>query len=107
LLEHQKQLTELIYGDKAGKHLTSYYDAALNNAKAIEQANKGSYEYWKAQYEAASAPNSGKSKEEIEAIYNNMSNAAQNWAASINATMQVAQEQYLNNIANSIADFDE
>lgn len=105
MLEHHKELTELIYGDEAQGQLKGYYDQALANAKSIEEVNKNSYEYWKQQYENA-IREKVLPQEEIDKLYEKMNESAKQWAQSIADTLQIEQEKYLNSLATAISDFD-
>ena len=104
MLEHQKQLTELIYGEGAAAHLKEYYAATLTNAQQIEAANKSAYDYWKKEYEDAIARGD---QDDIDAHYAKMNESAKAWAESITNTLQVAQDTFLNNMTASLDTFDQ
>ena len=105
LLEHQVELNELIYGDKAFKHMQSYYSNQVANNQLITAANKERYEQDKLDYEARLKTGLALDDPSVQAAKDRYLESGEAYAASLAAQAQSYADQYSNTLENILDNF--
>lgn len=105
LLEHQVELNELIYGDKAFKHMQSYYLNQVTNNQLITAANKERYEQDKLDYETLLKTGLALDDPKVQAAKDRYLESGEAYAASLAAQAQSYANQYSNTLENILDNF--
>ena len=105
LLEHQVELNELIYGDKAFKHMQSYYSNQVANNQLITVANEERYNQDKLDYEALLKTGLALDDPKVQAAKDRYLESGEAYAASLAAQAKSYAEQYSNTLENILDNF--
>ena len=103
LIEHQLELTELIYGEKAYSQMSKYYKAIVANQINSYKTAQAEYEYLRSQYLQEAAV-SGDSDYALE-LKNKMVQAGEAVAAAISESATAMQEEYINSLNVMMSEF--
>lgn len=106
-LDHQKSLIELMYGDKATKELKNYYASQAQNAQAILDQRKAQYAQDKADFEAMNDSRDLYSQKQQEALTSQYIASTNAYLEAVNTTLSARREQFLNESAIALEEFDE
>lgn len=104
LIEHQLQLTELIYGEKAYSQMSKYYKAIVANQISSYQTRITEYNYLRSQYLQEQASNNPDSEYARE-LKNQMVAAGEEAAAAISEITTAMQENYINSLNAMMSEF--
>ena len=99
-IEYQKELIELLYGDKAYDLMSEYYDAQLNNNYAQIDSLKQQADMWKKQYETAKAIDeaNGTNSEDTLRFYELWQEAQQEVNNKVTEYIKLLQDDYQNTV---------
>ena len=106
-LDHQKSLIELMYGDKATKQLQNYYTSQAQNAQKILEQRKAQYAQDKADFDAMNQNRGLYSQEQQEALTSQYIASTNAYLEAVNTTLSARREQFLNESAIALEEFDE
>lgn len=93
LLEHDKNVISMIYGEESYSALAQYYDKQEENNNKQLDFQKQQVEFWKQQMEIAE-----EGSDAWEAAKENWMSAVDEWNSAVEAAIENLQEKYLNAI---------
>ena len=115
-LEYEKELIELIYGDKAYELMDKYYTTQQKNIENQIGSIQQQAQFWEEQFEKAFEMNKDKHNvnrddmstwtEDMRKAYDNMIEAQEKLNDLVIEGIQNLRDEYLNNIAKTLSEMD-
>ena len=116
-LEFEKELIELVYGDKAYDMMNEYYEAQQNNIEAQIKSTRKQAEFWEDQFEKAYQMNKDKHNvnkddmstwtEDMKKAYDEMIKSQEKLNDLVIDGIKNLKDKYLNNVEKTLSDMDQ
>ena len=116
MLEYEKELVELIYGDKAYELMSKYYETQQQNIEARINSTRQQTQFWEDQFNKAFEMNRDQHNvkledmstwtEDMRKAYDNMIESQEKLNDLVLEGIKNLKDEYLNNVAKTLSDMD-